>query len=164
MDKILVGVAALTLAGYVASAFMRPSLAAEGLNLATEMFLQSVPWIIVSMFAAGLIGQFFDTQMIARWFGSGTGIRGIITAAILGLFGTGSRWAVYPLAASLLAAEATPGSVFAFMTSWQLVSVLRIPAEFPFLGVRFTVVRAVVSVVIAVAGGVAVNAVSRLPR
>jgi len=161
LDKVLLSVGAFTLLGYVLLAIIRPSMAAKGLDATADMFMQSVPWIIVSMFAAGLLAQLFDPAVIAKWFGRDSGLIGIILGAILGLFGTGSRWAVYPLAAGLLAADASPGAVFAFMTSWQLVSLPRLPAEIPFLGMEFTIYRAIASVIVSVLGGIILNVFTR---
>lgn len=157
MDKTLVYLGIATCIGYAFLGVVRPSVASGGLEATFDMFAQAIPWIIVSMFAAGLVSQLIHPATVARLFGPQTGLWGIFLAAGLGLLGTGSRWAVYPLAAGLLAANATPGAVFAFMTSWQLVSLPRLPAEIPFLGFRFTVVRTIVSVFIAMIGGIVFN-------
>ncbi|AEJ43589.1 hypothetical protein TC41_1660 [Alicyclobacillus acidocaldarius subsp. acidocaldarius Tc-4-1] len=118
------------------------------------MLAQSLPWIIVSMFLAGLVSQWLEPELVARWLGREAGIVGIVFGAALGMLGTGSRFAVYPLAVSLLAADASPGAVVAFTTSWQLTSLARLPAEFPFFGIPFTLARFVISLLISVAGGV----------
>lgn len=157
MDRMLIGFGVITLIGYLALGLIKPSSAASGLDFTAEMFLQSAPWIIVSMFAAGLISQFFNAEWIAHILGREAGFRGIVVGALLGLLGTGSRWAVYPLAAGLLAAEASPASVFAFLTTWQLVALPRLPAEVPFLGLKFTIIRAVMSLIVAVIGGMLIN-------
>ncbi len=157
MDKILFSFAACTMAAYVTLWIFRPDLAAEGLETTAEMLVQALPWLVVSMFAAGLLSQFFHVHIVARWLGRQTGIGGILLGAVFGVLGTGSRWAMYPLAAGLLAANSSPGAVFAFVTSWQLVSLLRLPAEVPFYGPEFTVVRMMVSIFIAVCGGILVN-------
>lgn len=157
MDKVLLILAGLTAVGYGFFAFARPVVFSEGLESSTQLILQALPWIIVSMFAAGLLAQFIEPKTVASWLGREAGLQGIIIGASLGLLGTGSRWAVYPLAAGLLAANAGAGSVFAFITSWQLVSVTRLPAEVPFFGLKFTVIRAAVSLFVAVLGGVMVD-------
>lgn len=153
MDKVLVTTAALTLTGYVLLWAIHPDGAAGGLETTAEMFVQALPWVIVSMFTAGLISQFFDASLVARFIGRESGLRGLFVGALLGFAGTGSRWAAYPLAAGMLAADASPGAVFAFLTNWQLVSLSRLPAEVPFLGLKFTVYRAIVSFFLAVVGG-----------
>ncbi|WAH39040.1 permease [Alicyclobacillus dauci] len=153
MDKVIVYLSGATVLGYCVAALWRPTIAAAGLESTFEMFWQALPWIVVSMFAAGLLSQIIQPKMVAHLFGRDTGVAGILLAAVLGVFGTGSRWAVYPLAAGLLAADATPGAVFAFMTSWQLVSIPRLPAEVPFLGIRYTIVRAAISILTAFVGG-----------
>lgn len=157
MDKMLITFAVTTLAGYLYLAMFRPKSAAMGLDVTVDMFVQALPWIVVSMFAAGLLSQFLDAQVIAKWLGREAGIVGILLGALLGMCGTGSRWAMYPLAAGMLAAEASPGSVFSFVTSWQLVSLTRLPAELPFYGGQFAFVRLVVSVLISVIGGLIVE-------
>jgi uncharacterized membrane protein YraQ (UPF0718 family) len=157
MDRMLVSVILVTLGGYALLALVRPQAAVGGLNATAEMFVQALPWMLVSMFLAGLLSQVMHTHWIARWLGTEAGLGGIVLGALLGLCGTGSRWAVYPLAAGLIAAKASPGAVFSFVTSWQLVSLTRIPAEIPFYGETFTFVRAVVSFLLAILGGVLVE-------
>ncbi len=157
MDRVLLSMAVLTLCGYVVLGLLHPARAGAGLELSTEMFGQALPWMIVSMFAAGFIAQVFQPAAVARLLGKESGLPGILLGASLGLAGTGSRWAAYPLVAGLFAEGAGPGPMFAFLTSWQLLSLSRLPAEVPFLGLRFTVVRAGVSFVLAVIGGMLVN-------
>jgi uncharacterized membrane protein YraQ (UPF0718 family) len=157
MDRILVSIILVTLGSYILLAMVRPQAAVDGLNVTAEMFVQALPWMLVSMFLAGLLSQFMHTEWIARWLGKEAGLSGIVLGALLGLCGTGSRWAVYPLAAGLIAAKASPGSVFSFVTSWQLISLTRLPAEIPFYGETFTLVRAVVSFLLAILGGILVD-------
>ncbi|GGI95694.1 hypothetical protein GCM10010885_01710 [Alicyclobacillus cellulosilyticus] len=157
MDRTLWGLAWATCAGYLCAAVWRPSVAREGLEATVEMFIQAVPWIVVSMFAAGLMMQLIQPQAIVHLLGREAGVWGILAGALLGLCGTGSRWAVYPLAAGLLEAQASPGAIFAFLTTWQLVSLPRLPAEVPFLGPHYTIVRAVTSFAMAVLGGILIE-------
>lgn len=157
MDKSLLIVGILTLLGYLLLALLRPSAAANGLESTTEMFLQAAPWIIVSMFSAGLLSQLISPNIVARWLGRDSGTLAVFIGSFLGMLGTGSRWAAYPLAAGLLSANASPGAVFAFMTTWQLVSLPRLPAEVPFLGLNFTVIRAVLSIIVAIVGGLLIE-------
>lgn len=160
MDGILFVFWGLTIAAYGFLAMTNPGPAREGLSATGEMLMQALPWMVVSMLAAGLVSQFINPHAVARRLGQGSGLIGILVGAALGAVGTGSRWAVYPLAGSLLAADAKVGAVFAFLTSWQLVSLPRLPAEIPFLGLNFTIVRAIASFVVAVLGGVLVDLVS----
>jgi len=157
MDKTLVILGICTAIAYVIFGFLRPQLAAGGLDESAQTFLQSIPWIIVSIFAAGLVSQFLNPALIARYLSRDAGLKAIVIGASMGLLGTGSRWAVYPLAAGLISAEASYGAVFAFVTTWQLVSLPRVPAEIPFFGTDFTIIRAVMSFFIAIIGGILVE-------
>lgn len=160
MDSILFVFWGLTIAAYGVITIVHPAWAKEGLSSTGDMLLQALPWMIVSMLGAGLVSQFINPAAIARRLGHGTGLVGIVLGAALGVMGTGSRWAVYPLASSLLAADAKAGAVFAFLTSWQLVSLPRLPAEIPFLGLNFTIIRAMVSFTVAVIGGFFIDLLS----
>jgi len=153
VDRTLVWIAVATGFGYVLACAQEPADALEAARSSLGMLAQSLPWIVVSMFLAGLVSQWLEPELVARWLGREAGIAGIVFGAVLGMLGTGSRFAVYPLAVSLLAADASPGAVVAFTTSWQLTSLARLPAEFPFFGVPFALVRFAISLVISVAGG-----------
>ncbi|SIS62720.1 permease [Alicyclobacillus vulcanalis] len=154
MDRTLLWIAAVTGLGYALAWSKAPSDALDAARSSVAMLGQSLPWIVVSMFLAGLVSQWLQPEMVARWLGREAGLFGMVLGALIGMLGTGSRFAVYPLAVSLLAADASPGAVVAFTTSWQLTSLARLPAEFPFFGMPFALVRFAISFVISVAGGV----------
>ncbi len=160
MDKALLAIGLLTFVSYSVLFFIAPDMARGAFHTTVDMFVQSLPWIIISIFAAGLMAETLHPDGIAKWFGRESGILGILLGASLGLLGTGSRWAAYPLAAGLLAAKSSPGAVFSFITSWQLISLTRLPAEIPFLGAEFTFLRAGVSFCVAIIGGIIMNLVT----
>jgi uncharacterized membrane protein YraQ (UPF0718 family) len=153
MDWTLLVFGTATFAAYGLLSIVRPETASASLETAFDMFLQAMPWIVISMCAAGLLTQLLDPRLIARMLGQEAGLRGVFTGALLGIFGTGSRWAMYPIAAGLLEADASLGAVFSFVTSWQLVSLTRLPAEIPFFGVHFSLLRVLLSVLLAFVGG-----------
>lgn len=152
-DQILVGLSCIVTGIYLILFWRAPGIAAAGIHSAWSTFSKALPWMSVSILMAGLFEQTFDARWLHRLFGAHSGLRGIILAALLGSLGTGTRWGVYPLAALMLSARASPASVMAFTTSWMLISIPRTAAEFPFFGVRFTFLRMAVSYVAAIAAG-----------
>lgn len=153
-DQILVGLCLIVTGVYLVLFWHAPSIAFHGVQSAWLMFVKALPWIAVSMLIAGLLERSFDRNLLYKWFGPGAGIKGVILATLIGSIGTGSRWGAYPLAAAMLAAGASAPSVMAFTTSWMLISIPRLASEFPFLGVKLTITRMLLSYVAAfVAGG-----------
>lgn len=160
-DQILVGLSCIVTGTYLFLIWRAPGMAATALHSAWSTFAKALPWMSVSILLAGLFEQSLDARWLYRLFGTHSGLRGILLAALLGSLGTGTRWGVYPLAAVMLTARASPASVIAFTTSWMLISIPRTAAEFPFFGVRLTFVRMAVSYLAAVAAGVATLLLAR---
>ncbi len=153
-DQILVGLSFIVTGVYLALFWRNPAMALHSAQSAWLMFTKAFPWMAVSMLIAGLLERSIDRHLLYRFFGAHSGFRGVLLATLLGSLGTGSRWGVYPLAAAMLAAQASLPSVMAFTTSWMLISIPRSASEFPFFGIRLTFARMALSYAVSILAGV----------
>jgi len=112
-----------------------------GLKSAGNLLLQIIPLLIFAFIIAGMIQQLIPTETISRWVGTESGFRGILIGAAIGGCMPGGPYVSLPLAAGLMRAGASAGTMVAFLTSWSLWAVSRLPLELGVMGWKFTLIR-----------------------
>lgn len=112
-----------------------------GMKSALKMTAQVLPLLIFAFIVAGMVQVLLPRDLLSRWIGVESGIRGIIIGSIAGGLTPGGPYVSFPLAAGLLQAGAGIGTVVAFLVGWSLWAVSRLPMEVGILGWKFTLVR-----------------------
>lgn len=112
-----------------------------GLKSALTITIQTLPLIIFAFIIAGLIQVLLPHDLLNRWVGTEAGLRGILIGTLAGGITPGGPYVSLPIVAGLIRAGAGPGTMVAFLTSWSLWAVARLPMEVGILGWRFTLIR-----------------------
>ena len=112
-----------------------------GLKFGGNMLLQMIPLLIFALIVAGMIQVLLPKELIARWVGAESGLRGLLIGTALGSITPGGPYVTMPIAAGLLRAGASLGTMVAFMTAWSLVAVSRLPLEIGVMGWKFALIR-----------------------
>ncbi len=112
-----------------------------GLNIALKLTLQILPLLIFAFIIAGMIQTILPRELISKWIGEESGLRGILIGTLAGGITPGGPFVSLPVAAGFLRAGAGVGTMVAFLTAWSLWAVSRLPMDIGILGWKFTVVR-----------------------
>ncbi|MFC1593186.1 permease [Candidatus Omnitrophota bacterium] len=112
-----------------------------GLKTAWNLIIQIMPLLICAFIIAGMIQSLISQEMISRWVGAESGLRGILIGTLIGSITPGGPFVSLPIAAGLLRTGASIGTMVAFMTAWSLLAFSRLPLEVGVLGWQFTLVR-----------------------
>ena len=112
-----------------------------GLKSAGSMLLQIAPLLIFAFIIAGMVQVLLPVEMISKWIGTESGLRGILIGTVVGGFAPGGPYVSLPIAAGLLRVGASVGTMVAFLTSWSLWAVSRLPMELGIMGWKFTLIR-----------------------
>ena len=113
----------------------------RGLKSAGNLLLQIIPLLIFAFIVAGMIQNLIPKEMISKWVGEESGLRGILIGTVVGGFMPGGPYVSLPIAAGLLRTGASIGTMVAFLTSWSLWAVSRLPMEIGIMGWQFTLIR-----------------------
>ncbi len=107
-----------------------------------ELILIIIPRIAAAMLLAGFVQVLVPKDMVARWLGEKSGLKGLIIASFAGMVTPGGPMTSFPLVLALYSSGAERGALVAYMTAWSLLGVQRmIVWEIPLLGSDFTVIR-----------------------
>jgi len=112
-----------------------------GLKIAGNLLLQIAPLLIFAFIIAGMIQVLIPAEMISKWIGAESGLRGILIGTAVGGLMPGGPYVSLPIAAGLLRTGASIGTMVAFLTGWSLWAVSRMPLEIGIMGWKFTLIR-----------------------
>ncbi|MFH1768857.1 MAG: permease [Candidatus Omnitrophota bacterium] len=101
----------------------------EGLKASFVMIREISPLLIFAFIVAGMVNVLMPKDLLSKWMGEGSGIKGIFIGALAGACSLGGPYVSFPLAAALLNSGASIGRMVAFLTGWSLCSVSRLPVE-----------------------------------
>lgn len=113
----------------------------RGLRTALSMTIEMLPLLVCSFIVAGMVQVLIPRELLSRWVGAESGMRGILIGTVVGGLAPGGPYVSLPIVAGLLRAGAGVGTMVAFLTGWSLWAVSRLPMEVGLLGWRFTLVR-----------------------
>ena len=112
-----------------------------GLKSGGSLLLQILPLLIFAFIIAGMIQVLVPTELVSKWVGEESGIRGVFIGTVVGGLMPGGPFVSLPIAAGLLRVGASLGTMVAFMVAWSLWAVSRMPLDIAILGWQFTLIR-----------------------
>lgn len=139
IPTIIMGVLALTLLliGY----YQGQGQHVIGLKSALDTTVGILPLLICAFIVAGMVQALLPKDLISRWVGVESGLRGLLVGTVAGALTPGGPYVSLPIATGLLRSGASVGTMVAFLTGWSLWAVSRLPLEVGILGWRLTLIR-----------------------
>ena len=113
----------------------------SGMKSALNMTIEILPLLIFAFIVAGMIQFLLPRELLLKWVGAESGMRGILLGTVAGGFAPGGPYVSLPIVAGLLRSGASVGTMVAFLTGWSLWAVSRLPMEVGILGWKFTLIR-----------------------
>lgn len=110
-------------------------------NNAKEM-LSIIPPIFVLL---GLLDVWVKRETMIKFMGEGSGLLGILFAFFLGSAAAGPLYAAFPIAGILLKKGSKFSNVLIFIGAWSTTKVPMLLMEASYMGMRFTIIRLVLS-------------------
>jgi uncharacterized membrane protein YraQ (UPF0718 family) len=112
-----------------------------GVKSALTMIVEMLPLLVFAFIVAGMVQVLLPRELLSQWVGVESGMRGIIIGTVAGALSPGGPFVNLPLAAGLLRAGVSVGTMVAFLTGWSLWAIARLPMEVGILGWKFTFIR-----------------------
>ena len=118
-----------------------------------EMML-ILPAIMVIL---GLFAVWVPKELIGKYLGSTSGIKGIILSLILGALPTGPLYIAFPMAAALLAKGAKRSNIIIFLSAWACIKIPQEMVELQFMGLEFMLVRLALTIILVIIMGITIE-------
>ena len=107
-----------------------------GLKAGFSIFVQILAFIV-----AGMVQVLLPKEIIGRWIGAESGMRGILLGSVAGGLTPGGPYVSLPMVAGFFSAGAGIGTMVAYISAWSIYAIARLPLEIGILGWRFTAIR-----------------------
>ena len=118
----------------------------SGLRSAFTMTIEILPLLVFALIIAGMIQTLLSQEIVEKWVGAESGMRGILIGSVAGGLCPGGPFVSLPVAAGLFRSGASIGTMVAFITGWSTWAVIRLPMEVGILGWKLTLIRIVSTV------------------
>ena len=115
----------------------------SGMRSALHMTVEILPLLVFAFIMAGMIQVLLPRELLAKWIGVESGMRGILIGTVAGGLAPGGPYVSLPIVAGFLRAGAGVGTMVAYLTAWSLWAIARLPMEVGILGWKFTLIRIV---------------------
>ncbi len=122
-----------------------------------EFFVEMISILPAVMVLVGIFAVFVPKEAVVRYLGKDAGVRGIFLAIIMGAFPTGPLYIAFPIASALLKKGARISNVIVFLSAWSCIKIPQELVELEFLGFRFMLARLTLTIVFAIAMGLAIE-------
>ncbi|WP_425058135.1 hypothetical protein SCACP_27840 [Sporomusa carbonis] len=118
-----------------------PALGTQIALRTTDSFLEMLSFIPPIFIILGLLDTWVPREKVVSHLGSGSGIRGLMLATVLGAAAAGPLYGAFPVAAVMMKKGASFFNVMVFIGSWATLKVPMFLFETQFLGGLFSVTR-----------------------
>ena len=117
-------------------------LLALGFKQAIRTFKSIWLRVLMGFTLSGLIHVLIPHELIAKWLGPASGLKGILIGSFIGMFFTGGPYVRMPIIAAIYSAGAAVGPVIALLISSPILNLHALVAwQFPFLGIKLPLAR-----------------------
>lgn len=146
MDTSTIVMMAAALIALAVIYWKSPQAAEKGLTATGSLILEITPRMLAAFTLAGLFQAVVPQDVIVRWMGHGSGLRGILIGMTLGGVTPGGPMTHFPVIAALFKMGVGVGPLVAYLTAWSLFGLQRIIMwEIPFLGPQVVAIRVGIS-------------------
>lgn len=132
------------------------ALTGASVELLVEM-IKILPAVMVLM---GLFTVWVPREMVNKYLGKASGIRGILLSILLGALPTGPLYVAFPLASGLIKKGARIGNIVIFLSSWACIKIPQEMVELQFLGFPFMAARLILTIVSVIFMGLLIERVA----
>lgn len=107
-----------------------------------HVFLIVLALVPAALLLSALIEVLLSRELVEKWLGAGSGFKGIMLATFAGAFVPGGPFLCFPIVLALYRAGADWAPLITFVSSWSILSAMRIIVfEVPFVGFELPAVR-----------------------
>ena len=113
------------------------------------MFIKLLPVLLFMLAIVSVVLFLIPNETLVKYMGEGSGVKGWITAALLGSVALIPGFIAYPLCGILIDSDVAYSVIAVFITTLMMTGFLTLPVEVKFFGWKVSVMRNLVSLVAA---------------
>lgn len=118
-----------------------PDRGARVADISRSFFLEMLYILPAVLILMGLFAVWVSKDVVVRYLGAGSGIRGLLLSMLMGALPTGPLYVAFPMGAMLIRKGARIANVMAFLSAWACIKIPQELVELQFMGWRFAATR-----------------------
>ncbi len=122
-----------------------------------DFFIEMILILPAVMVILGLFAVFVPKEIVVKYLGKTSGIKGIILAIFLGALPTGPLYVAFPMAAALLKKGAKISNIIVFLSAWACIKIPQEMVELQFLGAKFMSLRLLLTIIFVILMGLTIE-------
>ncbi len=112
----------------------------------SSFFMEIIKYFPPILILMGLLDTWIPKEKIQTYLGDRSGVRGAFLAILLGSAAAGPLFAAFPIAKSLSQKGVRTANTVIFLGAWATIKIPMIIMESSFLGIRFALLRLVITI------------------
>jgi len=138
---------ALTLIAAAIILWIFPDRVSAATTTTWNYFLEMIMILPAVMVIMGLFSVFVSRELVVKYLGKTSGIKGILLAVFFGALPTGPLYVAFPLAVALRSKGASISNIVIFLSAWACIKLPQELVELQFLGIKFMAARLVLTII-----------------
>ena len=130
-----------------------PDKSPQAISTVFGYFKEMIVILPAVMILMGLFAVWVSQDMVMRYMGKASGIKGIAISLGLGALPTGPLYAAFPLAVMLKNKGAKISNITIFLSAWACIKIPQELVELQFLGFKFMGLRLIVTIIFVIIMG-----------
>jgi len=114
---------------------------------AWNFFLEMIMILPAVMVIMGLFSVFVSKELVVKYLGKTSGIKGILLAVFFGALPTGPLYVAFPLAVALRSKGASISNIVIFLSAWACIKIPQELVELQFMGIKFMAARLILTII-----------------
>jgi len=131
-----------------------PERAEAAISTSWDYLIEMMMVLPAVMVIIGLFSVWVSKEMVVKYLGKTSGIKGISLALLAGMLPTGPLYVAFPIAATLLKSGASVSNIIIFLSAWACIKLPQELMELQFLGLKFMALRLVLTIFFVIAMGI----------
>lgn len=116
------------------------------ISSSVNYFLEMIFILPAVMILMGLFKVWISKELVVKYLGKSSGLKGILLAIILGSTPTGPLYVAYPIAKTMLDKGARVMNIIVFLSAWACIKIPQEMVELQFLEIRFMSARLILTI------------------
>ena len=129
------------------------------IGVSSNFFIEMILILPAVMVMLGLFEVWVPKNIVVKYIGKASGMKGILLSLTLGALPTGSLYIAFPMAAALIKKGAKISNIVIFLSAWACIKIPQEMVELQFLGLHFMLSRLILTIAFVILMGLLIEMV-----
>ena len=131
------------------------------IGVSSNFFIEMILILPAVMVMLGLFEVWVPKNIVVKYIGKASGMKGILLSLTLGALPTGPLYIAFPMAAALIRKGAKISNIVIFLSAWACIKIPQEMVELQFLGLHFMLSRLILTVAFVIIMGLLIEMIMK---